>query len=86
MAPRLLTTAAAAAYLERGRAWLALSIPAGYGSGIAAGRPQTVQVIADGSDSNSTTMALGYATSLVGGYVQELMAANGEQQPQGGCP
>jgi ABC-2 type transport system permease protein len=60
-------------YLEAGRAWLALSIPAGYGANVRANRPVTVQVIADGSDSNSTTVALGYATSLIGGYAQELV-------------
>jgi ABC-2 type transport system permease protein len=60
-------------YLERGRAWLGLSIPTGYGARIAGGLPATLQVIADGSDSNSTTVALGYATSLVGGYAQELV-------------
>jgi ABC-2 type transport system permease protein len=61
-------------YLEGGRAWLALSIPSGYGRDLGAGRPATVQVVADGTDSNSTTVALGYATSLVGGYAQELLA------------
>ncbi|MGH9308461.1 MAG: ABC transporter permease, partial [Vicinamibacterales bacterium] len=54
-------------YLERNRAWLALSIPAGYGNAIDAGRSAVLQVIADGTDSNSTTVALGYATSLIGG-------------------
>jgi drug efflux transport system permease protein len=62
-------------YLESGRAWLALSIPVGYGAAVGGGRPVTVQVIADGTDSNSTTVALGYATSLVGAYAQELIAA-----------
>jgi ABC-2 type transport system permease protein len=65
-------------YLEDGRAWIALSIPAGYGREIDARRPVAVQVVADGTDSNSTTVALGYATSLVGGYAQELIA---ERQP-----
>jgi ABC-2 type transport system permease protein len=62
-------------YLEHGDAWLALSIPARYGADVAAGTPVTLQVIADGSDSNSTTVALGYATSLLGGYTQELVDA-----------
>jgi ABC-2 type transport system permease protein len=66
--------------LEDGRAWIALGIPAGYGNEIQARRPVTVQVIADGTDSNSTTVALGYATSLVGGYAQELVA---DRQPAG---
>jgi ABC-2 type transport system permease protein len=32
-------------------------------------------VIADGSDANSTSVALGYATNLIAGYQQELAAA-----------
>ena len=69
-------------YLERGRAWLALSIPAGYGAQLANAIPVTLQVIADGSDSNSTTVALGYATSLIGGYAQELVEARAATAPQ----
>ena len=69
-------------YLERGRAWLALSIPASYGTDVANGTPVALQVIADGSDSNSTTVALGYATSLIGGYAQELIDGHEE----GGAP
>jgi ABC-2 type transport system permease protein len=61
-------------FLERGGASLALSIPAGYGDRVAAAQPVTVQIVADGTDSNSTTVALGYSTSLIGGYAQELVA------------
>lgn len=61
-------------YLERGRAWMALTIPSGFGDGISAGDPQTVGVIADGSDANSTNVALGYATNLIAGYAVELTA------------
>jgi ABC-2 type transport system permease protein len=64
-------------YLERGRAWLALAIPAGYSEDLAAGRRSTLQVVADGTDSNSTNVALGYATSLIGGYAQELPGGPG---------
>jgi ABC-2 type transport system permease protein len=70
--------------LERGTAALALSIPAGYGAHVRAGRPVSVQVVADGTDSNSTTVALGYATSLIGGYAQELVA--GAAQSAAGVP
>jgi ABC-2 type transport system permease protein len=65
-------------FLERGRASLALSIPADYSDAVRSHRPVKVQVVADGSDSNSTTVALGYATSLIGGYAQEL-ASEGYQ-------
>jgi ABC-2 type transport system permease protein len=73
-------------YLERGRAWLALSIPAGYGAAIETGRPVAVQVVADGTDSNSTTVALGYASNLVGAYAQELAAADARLEPGATAP
>ena len=60
--------------LERGTARLALVIPSGYGRDVASGRPTMVQVLADGSDGSSTTVAIGYATNLVSDYAQELMA------------
>ncbi len=62
-------------YLERGRAWMALTIPAQYGELLIAGRPQTLQVVADGSDANSSNVALGYAVNLLAGYAQELGVA-----------
>ena len=62
-------------YLEDGTAWLALSIPSGYGADLAAGREAVLQVVADGTDSNSASAALGYATALVGTYSRELAAA-----------
>ena len=80
------TTAEIEPYLEEGRAWLALAIPAGYGADVRAHRPVTVQVIADGTDSNSTTVALGYATSLIGGYAQELVEAGRRPAPRPGQP
>jgi ABC-2 type transport system permease protein len=61
-------------YLESGDAWMALSIPANYGQNVASGRPATLQVVADGSDANSTNIALGYATNLIAGYAQEIVA------------
>src|SRR5688572_21598195 len=66
-------------FLERGEAWLALSIPAGYGRTLDAGDRAVLQLVADGTDSNSTTVALGYATSLIAGYGQELLARRSPQ-------
>jgi ABC-2 type transport system permease protein len=63
-------------YLERGRAWMALAIPAGYGAAVAAGRPQSVQVLADGTDSNSANVGLGYATALIATYADQLAATS----------
>ena len=59
-------------YLQRGDAWVALAIPQGYGRAVQERESVAVQVIADGSDSNSTTVALGYATALVGEYATDL--------------
>jgi ABC-2 type transport system permease protein len=64
-----------APYLEEGDAWLALTIPTGYGQKVGAGRPTTVQIVADGSDANSTNIGLGYAANLVASYAEDLLAA-----------
>lgn len=61
-------------YLDRGEAWMAISIPANFGQAVASGRSVTVQIAADGTDSNSTTVAMGYAQSLIAGYSQDLAA------------
>jgi ABC-2 type transport system permease protein len=73
-------------FLQRGRAWVALAIPPGYGAAIHSGTPASLQVVADGSDSNSTTVALGYATTLIGEYAQDLLDAASERSgvPQSG--
>jgi ABC-2 type transport system permease protein len=77
-------------YLDRGEAWMALSIPPDYGLKVASGRPTALQIVADGTDSNSTGVALGYAQALIGGYVQDLAAAaasaggGGGRMPVGG--
>ncbi len=72
-------------WLERGRAWLAVVIPGDYHQQLASGRPATVQVIADGTDSSSTSLAMGYAGSLIGAYNQELarrqLTAAGQSLP-----
>jgi ABC-2 type transport system permease protein len=75
------TVAEIESFLEQGTAWLAVSIPNGYAAQLQAGQPVTIQVVADGTDSNSTTVALGYATSLVGGYVQDLAAESALSRP-----
>ncbi|MBI2835129.1 MAG: ABC transporter permease [Acidobacteria bacterium] len=71
-------------FLERGVASMALVIPPDYGTSIGAGTPATVQVIADGSDANSTTVALGYTANLVAGYAQDLVTARSPIARAGG--
>jgi ABC-2 type transport system permease protein len=61
-------------WLERGEAWMALSIPPQYGEMIHRGDTAVIQVVADGTDSNSTNVALGYARVLLAGYTEDLIA------------
>jgi ABC-2 type transport system permease protein len=65
------------AYLDSGRAWMALVIAADYGERIGTGRTAVVQVVADGTDANSTNVAIGYAGALISGYSRELAAKTG---------
>jgi ABC-2 type transport system permease protein len=60
-------------YLEGGRAWMALAIPPRYGEDLATGRASSLQIVADGSDASSTNIALGYASTLIAGYAQDLV-------------
>lgn len=64
-------------YLDSGRAWMALVIPADYGERLGTGRTAVVQVVADGTDANSTNVAIGYAGALISGYSRELAAETG---------
>lgn len=68
-------------YLDNGEAWMAIGIPANFGQAVSTGRGATLQIAADGTDSNSTTVALGYAQSLIAGYGQDLAAAMAGQRP-----
>jgi ABC-2 type transport system permease protein len=71
-------------HLENGTAWMALSVPQGYGEQTALGHPVTLQVVADGSDASSTNVALGYTANLVAGYAEDLMRARMAAGPQPG--
>ena len=71
-------------YLESGAAWLVLSIPGGYGVQVESGAGAVLQIVADGTDSNSTTTALGYATALIGEYARELVENRVTASPQAG--
>jgi ABC-2 type transport system permease protein len=55
-----------------GRTLLALVIPSDYARWLGSGRSVEVQVIADGSDSNTSAIALGYAEAVVQGYSQSV--------------
>jgi ABC-2 type transport system permease protein len=70
-------------YLERGQAMMALAIPPRYGEMLLAGRPASLQIVADGSDASSTNIALGYAANLIAGYAQDLVDQRMDEVPGG---
>jgi ABC-2 type transport system permease protein len=51
--------------LDSGRALVGLEIPVGYARDLAAGRSPAVQLLVDGSNSNTATVAQGYALRIV---------------------
>ena len=68
-------------YLDGGDAWMAISIPPDYGRTIASSTRTTLQIVADGTDANSTGVAMGYAQMLITGYLQDLIAATAPGVP-----
>jgi len=59
--------------LDHGRTMMALVIPREFGQRVAANQATQVQILADGSDANTTTLALGYAQAIVQGYSQGIV-------------
>lgn len=53
--------------LDHGDALVAIEIPRGFAADLAAGRTATVQVLVDGTSSNTATVALGYVTRIIQG-------------------
>ena len=60
--------------IDRSRILMALVIPRDYSENVAAGREAPVQILIDGSDSNTASIALGYAESVVQNYSVRLRA------------
>ncbi len=58
--------------MDSGEALAALVIPAGFAGMIESGREAPVQLIVDGSDSNTATIAMGYADAAATGYSQDV--------------
>ncbi|HUF75487.1 MAG TPA: ABC transporter permease [Longimicrobiales bacterium] len=63
--------------LDHGDAVVGLEIPAGYAEDLAAGRSAAVQLLVDGTNSNTATVAQGYAARIVQQLGAELVAASG---------
>ncbi|MBL0314066.1 MAG: ABC transporter permease [Holophagaceae bacterium] len=59
--------------IDHGRAMMALVVPVDFGRRVASERETQVQMLADGSDANTTTLALSYAESIVRTYSQKIL-------------
>jgi ABC-2 type transport system permease protein len=68
--------------IDARRALMALVVPTGFARDLQAGRPVAVQLLIDGSDSNTATIALGYAEYIFAGYMREIRLE--ELQRRGG--
>jgi len=71
--------------IDEREALVALVVPVGFGGLVGAGRPAAVQLLIDGSDSNTATIALGYAEAVVNAYSQDV-AVQAVQRAGGQVP
>lgn len=63
-------------YLDSGRARVAISIPEKFSEDLRTGRSAALQVIVDGSDSNTATIALGYMSAISDAYARRIKPGN----------
>jgi len=60
-------------FLDDGKAAMAFVIPRGFGDKLAGGKQASVMIIADGSESQSATIGVNYATVIAGRYAQRII-------------
>jgi ABC-2 type transport system permease protein len=60
-------------FLDDGEAAMAFVVPRGFGDKLAGGNPASAMVIADGSESQSATIGVNYATMIAGRYTQRVI-------------
>ncbi len=61
--------------MDRGAVQAVLRIEPGFGAGLRLGRPQTLQMIVDGTDSNTAGIVLGYASRISGRLSNDILIA-----------
>ncbi|MDD4600644.1 putative multidrug ABC transporter permease YbhS [bioreactor metagenome] len=66
--------------IDKREAILALVIPREFSRKLESGRKADVQLIADGSDANTATIAIGYAQMVADGYTSSLLLKAADQQ------
>lgn len=69
--------------IDAGDASAGIVIPRGFARDLSAGRGAKVQIIVDGTSSNTATVAQGYATRIIQDYGAQYAAAHGAALPGG---
>ena len=69
--------------LDGGDATIGIQIPPTFSADLASGRGATVQVLVDGTNSNTGTVAQGYVTRIVQRFGQDWAAEHGQALPGG---
>lgn len=62
--------------IDKNQILIGIVIPRGFGGDISEGRGADVQLLVDGSDSNKSSIAMGYAESVVRTYSAQIRAQN----------
>jgi ABC-2 type transport system permease protein len=75
------TEARAREVLDRGEVTALLRLDRGFAEALGAGRTAPVQLILDGTDSNTAAVVLGYAGGIVRGYANEVRQARARRLP-----
>jgi ABC-2 type transport system permease protein len=63
-------------YIEKARATMGLVIPRGFAGDLLARRTSTVQIVLDGTDANTSSILLNYATQIVATFSQKKLLEN----------
>jgi ABC-2 type transport system permease protein len=72
--------------IDRGECLLAVVIPDHFSADLLRGKPVQIQILIDGSDSNTASIAQGYAEALVGAYSLSLLSEKSAGGPVSGPP
>jgi ABC-2 type transport system permease protein len=70
--------------IDRGRVMMGLVVPRDFAQRIDAGRDAPVQLLVDGSDSNTATIAIGYADVIAEIYALDLTLEQNQRRAGGG--
>ena len=68
-------------HLDRGRAVIAMVIPEDFSRHLNSGRPTQLQLLVDGQDSNSSTIAMGYIGGILESFITERLEHQLQSSP-----